>query len=131
MFPNAPMHQCFLGILKGNLKQSQRLKLNYGAEVGRWWALIHATIVERQESFSKLSIDWCNLMPFTGTEKDKKVLGTSGWQSSHSHAFARISLVQLAVLDKKSKAKLSNKNKSAIEANERFVVLLRKQCLCR
>ena len=95
-FACLPMHMVFLGIEKNLLRQTTVILDRRKADQRKLWNELTSHMEHCQKSLSKLSLDWCLPMSFTG---DLKV-GCSNWQSvHHCNASARFSLVYYAPLD--------------------------------
>lgn len=116
LFPSVVMHMFFLGVAKGLIKQSNRLKVigNQRRDVKAWWNSFHSLILSQQKSIKGLSLSWCYPMSFSATDgkadgdDNEKKKGsnqgkffTTGWMSSHYVDFTRISLFQYSALDEK------------------------------
>lgn len=115
------MHLFFLGVTKTILDQVKRVRGGTTKHEILWYDAFRSTVLQSQKDIGKLSLEWCNLMPFSG--EDQKEFGTSGWHSTHSAAFSRVMLYQFSCLPSTSSLTSPQRNKDLIEIFVKLIVL--------
>ena len=119
--PAVPMHLFFLGVMKTLLSQVKRVRGGTTNHELYWYDAFRSTVLQSQKDIGKLSLEWCNVMPFSGDEE--KEFGVSGWHSTHCAAFARIMLYQFSCLNPNSVLTSPERNKKLIKTFVRMLVL--------
>lgn len=116
------MHLFFLGIVKGSIKASNKMKLsNLGMN---WWVSLYNKMQSQQRHVMTLSIDWCPIMDFSAKKDKPNTFGCKGWMSRHCLGYSRIFLFLYSFLDDKSDLDPPEQYYDAIASFRRLVVVL-------
>ena len=121
-FPITVMHLFFLGIVKGIIKVSNRMKISQAGK--DWWVSLYNNMQSQLQYIMSLSIDWCPIMDFSAKKDKLYTFGCKGWMSRHCLGFSRISLFQYSFLDEKSELHPPEEYSDAIASFRRLVVVL-------
>ena len=95
-FGTMPMHMCALGIEKSLISKTSMLANRVFKNENAMWKNLTTSMSKSQRSISKLSIEWCLAMTYSG--KEDHTLGTANWQSDHFLGFTRLSLYHFSSL---------------------------------
>jgi len=95
-FGTMPMHMCALGIEKSLISKTSMLANRVFKNENAMWKNLTTSMSKSQRSISKLSVEWCLAMTYSG--KEDHTLGTANWQSDHFLGFTRLSLYHFSSL---------------------------------